>query len=118
MSFVIRFIYKDEKETADDVLSFAKDKRTNMFNVTFRPGDFKKTKYTTFMSFGRLLDHVENILHSLGMDRDPLHRVQVMSPLQPTIMYDIEDILDEETTKNIMDAVMMYVRSNVERENE
>jgi hypothetical protein len=113
----IRFLHKgNQPARKDDVLKIAKDVGySGLFHVTFRPGDGdNKTTYQTYMSSGRLLDHIENILDSLIHDSDPICSVQVQSPLQPSIMYRIDTLHDEDVRRNIYESVYMYVRSDVD----
>jgi hypothetical protein len=86
-----------------------------MFHVKFQSGDNKNVSYLTWMSYSRFMDHVENILYSLDHDRDPIECIQVLSPLQPSVLYEVQDLADEDIVTNILDSVHTYANSEVEK---
>ena len=111
MSLTIHFIYKTNER--DDTLKIYKDTGMNCsYRVVFAPNS--GTTYTTYMSEGRLMDHINNIVYSLHNDLDPLAQVQLMSPLQPSILYDVQDLADTDISDSLIDSIETYLHSAIE----
>ena len=111
MSLTIHFIYKSADH--DDTLKIYKDTGMNcVYRVIFSPHGV--TTYETFMSEGRLMDHINNIIYSLHTDLDPLANVQVISPLQPSVLYDVQDLADTDVADSLIDSIETYLHSEIE----
>jgi hypothetical protein len=111
MSLTIHFIYKSTDR--DDTLKIYKDTGLNCaYRVAFSPNS--GTTYETYMSEGRLMDHISNIIYSLHNDLDPLAQVQVISPLQPSVLYDVQDLADSDISDSLIDSIETFLHSEIE----
>lgn len=111
MSLTIRFIYNSADH--DDTLKIRKDTGINcVYRVIFSPNG--GTTYETYMSEGRLMDHINNIIYSLHTDLDPLANVQIISPLQPSVLYDVQDLADTDISDSLIDSIETFLHSEIE----
>jgi hypothetical protein len=112
--FSLHFCYKTSSRK-DDLLSVHDTDTRDLYFVVMKPGDFVHNQYEGYMGHHRLLDHLENILHSMRYDMDPFEHIQVDTPMAPSVMYHISDLDNAEVRELILDMIRDALRLDCER---
>ena len=104
----IRFVRDANNEREDDIIRIYETDMYDLFRVTFRAADMKKT--SQFMATRHLvLGYISDILHAMTHDSDPFDSIQVDTVIHPTILYHVID-MDEyhirQLIENTIDSVL------------
>ena len=109
-----RFLRHNKLEDNDDVICIG-EAEGGMFTLVFRPADLKRTRFEAVMTRRDILEYISDILKSMPHDIDPFDRIQLLTDMHPSVMYDVIDLDDNRVRYLIEDAVDMSLRTAVSR---
>ena len=117
MSTVTFFIQKEGQP--DDIVYFSNSVgMERVYSVRYAPNDVKG-HFTFTLQHRDLYDYITNLLTSLTNDVEPFERFQVTSRVGPSVVYNIEDLLDEDIRHAIRDTAILALTSHTRfRKNE
>jgi hypothetical protein len=89
-----------------------------VYSVRYSPNDVRG-EFTFALQHHSLYDYVKNILTSLTDDIEPFERFQITSRVGPSVVYNVEDLLDSEICESIYNTVSLALTSHTRfRKNE
>jgi hypothetical protein len=117
MSAATFFIQKTGQK--DDVVMFSNTPGTErVYTVRYAPNDVRG-EFTFAIQHHNLYDYVKNLLTSLNDDIEPFDRFQLTSRIGPSVVYNVEDLLDSEIRESIYNTVSLALTSHTRfRKNE
>jgi hypothetical protein len=99
-----------------DVISiYDEQDRDRMYRVVFCPGDITSSQYEFYMDHCTVMSYITGVLGSLVHDMDPFQEVQVTTPLQPSILYSVDDLECCVVHTRILETIHLALESFVDR---
>lgn len=103
----LRFTRQDKPSSEDDILDIFSDERhRGMYRIHYITPHVPEVKNRFYMNEKDTINHVSEILKSLENDADPFEYVQVMSWIQPSVMYHVFDLEDRNIRWQLEDAIL------------
>lgn len=100
----IRFVRDGNDEMEDDVIRIFDTDCNDLFRITFRAADMKRT--SQFMATRHLaLQYIADILHTMSHDSDPFESIQVDTAIHPSILYHVADMDEHHIRRLVEDTV-------------
>jgi len=113
----LRIVRAADTDYSDDIISiYDTEDSENSYRITYRPGDMGiPSQYEFYLTGACTIGYISSILRSLPRDLDPFHEIQVTTPLQPSILYAVEDLRFSSTRELIQDAICVAMACPVDR---
>lgn len=114
MNLLSIWLISENSERRDDKIEFHRgEDAEEMLEVTYTPGELRKTSYTFSLARQGVQRYLYNILYSLRRDQDPWDKIQVSPATGPSIMYHVCDL--DEVEQSILDIIDQVLYISVER---
>lgn len=85
----------------------------DMYRVTYRPRDLKKSVYTFSLHRSKVADYIYDLLDLLRYDMYPYDSVQVMTKHMPPVVLSMMDLEDDSARSLVGRTVLAGLDTNV-----
>jgi hypothetical protein len=108
----IRFVRNQKKEKEDDVIRIYDTDCNDLFRVTFRATDMKKSNQF-FATRNWSVGYVSEILSTMTHDTAPFDAIQVDTAIHPSVLYHVGDMDDYGIRCLVEDTVDSVLRRTI-----
>lgn len=108
-------IFLTTQNEGDDIIRISHDDAYRSVNaIEYRANDVSSS-YKFYLSETATMDYLSDIFKSLDRDTDPFINVQVSTVMHPSIMYDVNDLADNDVRWQLEDMILMALRTKIHR---
>lgn len=115
-------LFLQKNGESDDIIKIVDDGSWTQMGerilaIEYSPGGFGAF-YKTYMKVDSIRAYLHNTLTGLAQDNEPFHYLQVMTCLQPSILYEVSDLSDDEVVSTIVQSISLSLYSPIVKAND